>query len=265
MSIMLEGFDLSGRVALVTGGGTGIGKEISRLLAQRGANLVIAARRAEALEKTAEELRAETGREVLAVSADATDPEQVQALVDKTIAHFGRLDILVNNAGKSSFSGFSKMAPEMWDKDVKLNLSAAFYCSHAAIPHLKASGHGVIVNISSQAGITGTPGCGAYSAAKAGLQMFTKVAAAEWGGSGVRVNAVAPGMIATELAQKGWAKTGFDALGAAQTAFALRRPGKPEEIAQAAVFLASDAASYITGETLAVSGGPGAKGMIDTD
>lgn len=262
---MLEGFDLTGRVAIVTGGGTGIGKAIAKILAERGADLVLAARRAEALEETAADLRSATGRDVLCVPTDATDPEQVQALIDKTIAHFDRLDILINNAGKSSFAGFSKMPPEVWDKDVQLNLSAAFYCSHAAIPHLKASGHGAIVNISSQAGVSGTPGCGAYSAAKAGLQMFTRVAASEWGGSNVRVNCVAPGMTATELAQKGWAKTGFDALGSAETAFALKRPGKPEEVAQAVVFLASDAASYITGETLVVSGGPGAKGMIDVD
>lgn len=262
---MLEGFDLGGRVAVVTGGGTGIGRAIALMLAQRGANIAIAARRAEALEATAAEIRDATGRDVIVVPTDATDPVQVQALIDRTVEHFGRLDILVNNAGKSSFSGFSKMSPELWDKDVRLNMSAAFYCSHAAILHLKASGNGAIVNISSQAGITGTPGCGAYSAAKAGLQMFTRVAAAEWGGSGVRVNCVAPGMIATDLAQKGWARTGFDALGAAATAFALRRPGQPEEIAQAVVFLASDAASYITGETLAVSGGPGSKGMIEVD
>lgn len=262
---MLEGFDLSGRVAIVTGGGTGIGKAIALMLAERGADVAVAGRRAEPLEAAASEIAGKTGRKVIAIPTDATDPDAAQALVDRTVKEFGRLDILINNAGKSSYSGFSKMPPEMWDKDVKLNLSAAFYCAHAAIPHLKASGHGAIVNISSQAGVSGTAGCGAYSAAKAGLQMFTKVAASEWGGSGVRVNCVAPGMIATELAQKGWAKTGFDALGAAKTAFALQRPGKPEEIAQAVAFLASDAASYITGETLVVSGGAGAKGMIDVD
>lgn len=262
---MLEGFDLSGRVALVTGGGTGIGKCIARLLADRGADVAIAARRADRLETAAAELGAATGRRISAFSADVTDAEAAQAMIAAVLAEFGRLDILINNAGKSSFSGFSKMPPAMWDKDIALNLNAAFYCAHAAIPHLKASGHGAIVNISSQAGITGTPGCGAYSAAKAGLQMFTRVAASEWGGSNVRVNCVAPGMTGTELAQAGWAKTGFDALGAAETAFALKRPGTPEEVAQAVVFLVSDAASYITGETLAVNGGPGAKGMIEVD
>ncbi|HUD27941.1 MAG TPA: SDR family NAD(P)-dependent oxidoreductase [Novosphingobium sp.] len=262
---MLEGFDLTGRVALVTGGGTGIGKAIATLLAQRGADIAIAARRVEALETAAAEIGELTGRRVEYLTTDVTDAAAAQALIDAVVERLGRLDILVNNAGKSSYSGFSKMPSEMWDKDIRLNLNAAFYCAHAAFPHLKASGHGAVVNISSQAGVTGTAGCGAYSAAKAGLQMFTKVCASEWGGAGVRVNCVAPGMIATDLAQKSWAKTGFDAHGAAKTAFALRRPGKPEEIAQAVVFLASDAASYITGETLVVSGGAGAKGMIDTD
>ncbi|MEW9855454.1 SDR family NAD(P)-dependent oxidoreductase [Novosphingobium sp. M1R2S20] len=262
---MLEGFDLAGRVALVTGGGTGIGKAIATLLAERGADLALAARRADRLETAAAEIGEATGRRVVTFAADVTDSEAVERMIAAVVDTFGRLDILINNAGKSSYSGFSKMPPAMWDKDVALNLNAAFYCSHAAIPHLKASGRGAIVNISSQAGISGTAGCGAYSAAKAGLQMFTRVAAMEWGGSNVRVNCVAPGMTATELAQAGWAKTGFDAPGAAKTAFALKRPGTPEEVAQAVVFLACDAASYITGETLAVSGGPGQKGMIDVD
>ncbi|MET0376602.1 MAG: SDR family oxidoreductase, partial [Rhizorhabdus sp.] len=128
----------------------------------------------------------------------------------------------------------------------------------------KASGHGAIVNVSSLAGVHGTLGVGAYSAAKAGLQMFTRVAAAEWGPHGVRVNAVACGMIATPLARQAWAKTGFDATDAASV-FPLRRPGKVEEPAEAIAFFASDASSYITGEVLAVAGGPAITGMIDTE
>ncbi len=154
------------------------------------------------------------------------------------------------------------MSPEVWNNDVALNLNAAFYCSQAALQHLSANGNGVIVNISSLAGMHGSMGVGAYSAAKAGLQMFTRVAAAEWGPRGIRVNAVAPGMIATELAKAGWAKTGFDA-DAACKGFPLRRPGRPEEVANAVLYLASEFASYITGETLAVAGGPQLKGMID--
>lgn len=263
----LELFDFSGRVAIVTGGGTGIGAVTALQLAQRGADLVLAGRKPEPLEATAAQIRQTTGRRCLTVPTDVTDPDQAAKLIETTIAEYGRLDILINNAGKGSHRPLRTMSPEIWQKDVNLNLNAAFYCSQAAFPHLKeahlkSGGHGVIVNISSLAGVNGTLGVGAYSAAKSGLQMFTRVAAAEWGPHAVRVNAIACGMIATELAQAGWAKTGFDALGAAQ-AFPLRRPGRPEEIAQTVIFLVSDAASYITGETITVAGGPQLKGMID--
>jgi NAD(P)-dependent dehydrogenase (short-subunit alcohol dehydrogenase family) len=256
-------YDLAGRVAIVTGGGSGIGKATALLLANAGADLVIAARRQDRLEQAAAEIAQESGRRCLAVSADVRDPAAAKALIEAAIAEYERIDILINNAGRGSHAALRNMPVEMWDNDVALNLNAAFYCAQAAYPHLKAHGNGAIVNISSLAGVNGTMGVGAYSAAKAGLQQFTRVAAAEFGPQGVRVNCVAPGMIATELAQKGWAKTGFDAVGACQ-AFPLRRPGTPEEVAQAVLFLASDAASYITGETLTVGGGPQLKGMIDT-
>jgi NAD(P)-dependent dehydrogenase (short-subunit alcohol dehydrogenase family) len=256
--------DLSGRVAIVTGGGTGIGQAIALMLAERGVDLALAGRRPGPLEETAAMIREATGRRCITVQADVTDAEQAKTLVEATIAEYGRLDMLINNAGKAKHAPLRSMSPDVWKKDVELNLSAAFYCSQAAYPHLKASGHGAIVNISSLAGINGTTGVGAYSAGKSGLQMFTRVASAEWGPVGIRVNAVACGMIATKLAQEGWAKSGFDAMGACK-AFPLRRPGRPDEIAQAVLFLASDAASYITGETLTVGGGPQLKGMIDTD
>ena len=258
----LELFNFTGRVAIVTGGGTGIGAVTAMQLAQRGADLVLAGRKPEPLETTAQKIRQETGRRCITVPTNVTDPEQATKLIEATIAEYGRIDILINNAGKGSHRPLRTMSPEIWQKDVNLNLNAAFYCSQAVFPHLKESGHGAIVNISSLAGVNGTLGVGAYSAAKSGLQMFTRVASAEWGPHGIRVNAVACGMIATDLAQAGWAKTGFDATGAAQ-AFPLRRPGKPEEIAQTVIFLVSDAASYITGETLTVAGGPQLKGMID--
>lgn len=259
--IDMQGFDLTGRVAIVTGGYTGIGRAVALLLARRGADLVIAARRIERLEPAAAEMAAETGRRCIAVAADVTDPEQAQALVDRTMAEFGRLDILVNNAGKASHASYLKMSPEVWNKDVALNLSSSFYVAQAAMPHLAESGHGAVVNVSSMAGNTGTMGVGAYSAAKAGLQMFTRVAAAEWGPKGVRVNCIAPGMIATEIAKTGWGQADFDPVAACQ-GFPLRRPGEPMEVAQAIVFMASDAASYITGETLVVGGGPQLKGMM---
>ena len=258
----LPPIDFTGRIAIVTGGGSGIGAIVARMLAEAGADLAIAGRKAAALEETAGAIRAATGRRVLCVPTDVRDPAQCAALVEATVAEYGRVDVLINNAGKGWHAPLRTMPADVWDKDVALNLNAAFYCSQAAYPHLKASGKGAIVNISSLAGINGTMGVGAYSAAKAGLQQFTRVACAEWGPHGIRVNAVAPGMIATELAKAGWAKTGFDTTNAC-TAFPLRRPGEPEEVANAVLFLASDLASYITGETLAVAGGPQLKGMID--
>lgn len=260
----IDANDLSGRAAIVTGGGTGIGAATAMMLARHGAEIVLAGRRPEPLDKTADEIREATDRRCLTVPTDVCEPEQVHALIERVIAEFGRIDILVNNAGRGRHAPLRTMSPETWQKDVALNLNAAFYCSQAAYPHLKASGQGAIVNISSLAGVHGTTGVGAYSAAKSGLQMFTRVASAEWGPQGIRVNAVACGMIATPLAQANWAKTGFDAAGASQN-FPLRRPGRPEEVAHAVLFLASDAASYITGETLIVGGGPQLKGMIDTD
>jgi NAD(P)-dependent dehydrogenase (short-subunit alcohol dehydrogenase family) len=262
--VRLSPHDLSGRVAIVTGGARGIGKAIALLLAEAGADVVIAGRRQEPLDDTAAEIAKATGRRCLGVSADVREAGQASTLVDRTIAELGRLDILVNNAGRGSHAPLRKMPTEIWDNDVSLNLNAAFYCAQAAYPYLSANGNGAIVNISSLAGVHGTMGVGAYSAAKAGLQQFTRVAAAEFGPKGVRVNCVAPGMIATEAAQRGWAKTGFDARAACQS-FPLRRPGRPDEVAQAVLFLVSDAASYITGETLTVGGGPQLKGMIDTD
>jgi NAD(P)-dependent dehydrogenase (short-subunit alcohol dehydrogenase family) len=259
--IDMEGFDLTGRVAVVTGGYTGIGKAAALLLARRGADVVIAARRIERLEPAAAEIAEATGRRCKAIAADVTDPDQAAALVEATVAAFGRLDILVNNAGRASHGSYAKLSPEVWNKDLSLNLSSVFYLSQAALPHLVESGHGAIVNISSMAGNTGTMGVAGYAPAKAGVQMFTRVASAEWGPKGVRVNCVAPGMIATELAKKGWGQANFDPVAACQ-GFPLRRPGEPAEVAQAIVFLASDAASYITGETLVVGGGPQLKGMV---
>jgi NAD(P)-dependent dehydrogenase (short-subunit alcohol dehydrogenase family) len=258
------GYDFKDRVVIVTGGGSGIGEVTATAFLNHGAKVVIAGRKADRLEAAAATMREATGGEVLAFSADLRQPDQAQALIEATVAQFGRIDVLINNAGGGRHAPLRTMTPETWQQDIALNLNSAFYCAQAAYPHLKASGRGAIVNISSLAGVNGTMGVGAYSAAKSGLQMFTRVASAEWGPHNVRVNAVACGMIATALAQANWAKTGFDATGACQ-AFPLRRPGKPEEVANAVLFLASGAASYITGETLTVGGGPQLKGMIDVD
>ena len=257
-------FNFTGKVVIVTGGGSGIGEVTATEFLRAGAKLAIAGRKLDRLELAAAKMRAATGGEVLCVAADVREQEQCQAMVERVAGHFGGIDVLINNAGGARHAPLRSMPLETWRQDISLNLDSAFFCSQAAYLYLKASGNGAVVNISSLAGNNGTMGCAAYSAGKAGLQMLTRVAAAEWGPKGIRVNAVAAGMIATPLALANWAKTGFDA-GKACTAFPLRRPGRPEEVAQAVLFMASDSASYITGETLIVGGGPQLKGMIDTD
>jgi NAD(P)-dependent dehydrogenase (short-subunit alcohol dehydrogenase family) len=257
-------FDLTGRVAVVTGGGSGIGRDTALLLAERGADVVVAGRRSEPLEEAADEIR-KRGVRALAVPTDVRKPDACKAMIEATVAEFGRLDILINNAGGAhGHVGIARMDLAKWDRDVQLNLSAALYCSQAAYPHLKAS-KGTIVNISSLAGVGGTQGVAAYSAAKAGLQMLTRVMSAEFGPSGIRVNCVAPGMTATEAAVRGWEKRAYDAAATAKDAFSLRRYGEMREVSQAIVFFASDAASYITGETLAVGGGAKIGGMISVE
>ncbi len=261
---MLAEFDLTGKVAVVTGVGTGIGRATAILLAQRGADVAICGRRAEKLEEACARIR-EAGRRALAVPTDVRKPEQAKALMEKVAAEFGRIDILINNAGGAhGHVALASMDPAKWDRDVSLNLNAAMYCSQAALPFLRAS-QGCVVNISSMAGVGGTAGVAAYSAAKAGLQMFTRVASSEWGSCGVRVNCIACGMIATEASREGWAKSGFDAAKIAKTAFGLGRYGEMDEAAQAIAFMASPAASYVSGETLVVGGGPKLGGMISVD
>ncbi len=268
MSTRSAKFEFTGKVVLVTGGGSGIGLATATEFARAGAKVAIAGRKIDRLEAAAAEMREATGTEVFCHAADVRDIEQCQSLIAAVAGHFGRLDVLINNAGGARHAALRNASLETWRQDLSLNLDSAFFCSQAAYPHLKAAaaktGHAAVVNISSLAGNNGTMGCGAYSAAKAGLQMLTRVAAAEWGPKGVRVNAVAAGMIATPLAKANWAKAGFDATKAC-AAFPLRRPGEPEEVAQAVLFMASSSASYITGETLIVGGGPQIKGMIDTD
>jgi NAD(P)-dependent dehydrogenase (short-subunit alcohol dehydrogenase family) len=262
--VMLTEFDLTGKVAVVTGAGTGIGRATAILLAKRGADVAICGRRPEKLEEACARIR-ETGRRALAVPTDVRKPEQAKTLMEKVTAEFGRIDILINNAGGAhGHVALAKMDPAKWDRDVSLNLNSAMYCSQAALPFLRES-KGCVVNISSMAGVGGTAGVGAYSAAKAGLQMLTRVASSEWGGYGVRVNCIACGMIATEAAREGWEKSGFDAAKIAQTAFGLGRYGEMDEAAQAIVFMASPAASYVSGETLVVGGGPKLGGMVSLD
>ncbi|HEX7857142.1 MAG TPA: SDR family NAD(P)-dependent oxidoreductase [Sphingobium sp.] len=260
--MLLPGMDFSGKVAIVTGGGTGIGKATAMLLAQLGADVVVASRTAETLEEAAQAIARETGRRCIAIPTDVRDEEQVVRLVQGTVDALGRVDVLINNAGGTGMMPLSQIATRQWERSFDLNVNSAYYATREAGRHFVAQGSGAIVNISSMAGVHGVRGGAHYSASKAALQMFTRVTAAEWGKYGVRCNCVAPGMIATELAKAAWDKARLD-LDKGTVSIPLRRAGTPEEVANAIVFLASDAAAYITGEVLAVAGGPNLGGIPD--
>jgi len=248
------GYELEGRVAIVTGGGTGIGKATAMLLARYGCDVVIAGRTESILRDTSAEIEAATGRRCISVPTDAHEEEQVQRMVAQTIDAFGRVDILSNNVGWGDSAPLSQVDYEAWRFEFTRNTDAAFFCTKAVGPQMRKQGGGAIVHNSSVAGVDGVAGMAPYSVSKAGIVMFTRVAAAEWGQYGIRVNAVAPGLIATENAMVTYdaANIDPDAMCASRP---LRRAGTAHDVAKAIVFLASDAASYITGETIEVSGG----------
>ena len=254
--------DFTGRVAIVTGGGTGIGAATARLLASHGADVVIASRTADELERMAVEIADATGRRCLAVPTDVKVEDQVVRLVERTVEAFGRLDVLVNNAGGTRMGPLDEIPTRGWDSIYELNVRSAYVATREAGRHMREQRSGAIVNISSMAGLTGVKGGAHYASAKAALQMFTTVTAAEWGPFGVRANCVAVGAIASPRVTEAWKVAGIDPEIAARVT-PMRRVGVPQDVANAIVFLASDAASYITGQTLAVNGGPTMGGVPD--
>lgn len=250
-----QGYDLTGRVAIVTGGSEGIGAATARMLAECGADVAISGRTEATLSATAKAIAEATGRRCIPVIGDMRQEDQVKALIDRVMAEFGRIDILVSNVGWGTHGPLADMSTEHYRGEFAINMDATFFCAREAVKHMIAGGGGAIVNNSSVAGSKGVPGLGAYSAAKAAIQMFTRVAAAEWGPKGVRVNCVAPGMIATPNASKDFEQSGLDIAAFSQN-FPLRRVGQADEVARAILFLVSDASSYITGAVVPVDGGP---------
>jgi 2-hydroxycyclohexanecarboxyl-CoA dehydrogenase len=240
---------LEGRKALVTGGAQGIGAAIASRLAAEGADVVVGDINAEGAADVAAEIGA------TATELDVTQLDSAQAAV----AQHGPFAILVNNAGTDDFAFFTDMTPERWRRLLAINLEGVFACTHAVLPAMQEAGYGRLVNIASEAGRVGSKGSAVYSAAKGGVIAFTKVMARENARYGITANAIAPGPIDTPLlnAARGLGEVGERIIETMKSGTQMRRLGKPEEVAAAVAFLSSDDASYVTGETLGVSGGLG--------
>ncbi len=240
---------LEGRKALVTGGASGIGAATARRLAAEGAEVVIGDINLDGASAVAGEIDA------VAADLDVTDPASSRQVVGE----HGPFAILVNNAGTDEFGFFVDTDPKMWQRIIAINLTGVLACTHAALPGMQQAGYGRIVNIASEAGRVGSKGSAVYSAAKGGVIAFTKVMAREGARFGITANAIAPGPIETPLLMRAleFGDLGERVVETMKAGTQLRRLGKPEEVAAAVAFLASDDASYVTGETLGVSGGLG--------
>ena len=246
-------FDLSGRTALVTGASRGIGRALAVGLAAAGADVALSARDVGSLEQVRAEVEA-LGRKAFVLPADVTDADACRQLVEDAVAALGQLDVLVNNAGGSTFFGpFLDLRFAGWEKTMRLNVDSIVHLSQAAGRHMVERGRGSVVNVASVAGLTATPMMAAYGASKAAVVSLTKTLAHEWGGSGVRVNALCPGWTKTDLNRGLWG--GEDAGAGWVQGQALKRWATVDEMVGPVVFLASDASSYLTGQSLVVDGG----------
>lgn len=252
MDTYLDRFSLTGRRVVVTGGSKGIGAEVAAVLAQAGADVAIVGRDQEGLAQSAAAVRA-AGRTCHEIVADLRDAADTERAAQEALALFGTVDILVNNAGIARIEPMLDLSLEDWEETQAVNLRAPWLFAKVLVPAMIAQKGGKVINISSQAGVVALDGHGAYSASKGGLNMLTKVMAAEWGPYNVQVNAVCPTVILTPMGEKVW---GDPAKGDPMRAkIPLRRFGMPREVADLVLFLAAPASDLITGEAILIDGG----------
>ncbi len=243
---------LTDKVAVVTGGARGIGREICYALARAGANVMIGDIDLAAAEETAADITRDTSAKAAAAKADVVDKAMVTALMEATMQQFGRLDILVNNAGIFPIAPFATMAEGDWDRLMAIDLKGVFLCCQAALGPMRQSGGGRMINMGSVSGLVGAIGFTAYAAAKAGVSGFTRALAREVAAMNITVNAIAPGIVDNEMTYKTFPKAALDVY---LTQVPLRRLTAVQDVAEMVVFLASPGAAYITGQTIAVDGG----------
>lgn len=250
----MEKFSLKGQVGIVTGGGQGLGKIFSNAFAEAGANVVVAELNAHTGQKTAREVTAR-GRRALFVETDVANKLSIEAMVDRTIEEFGRIDFLMNNAGIVKWCPAESVTEDDWRQVIDVNLNGLFYCSQAAAKQMIKQKRGCIINIASMSGyIVNRPQPQAsYNASKAAVIHLTRSLAAEWAPHNIRVNAIAPGYMDTAMTHKSFEDPNYGPIWT--DGIPMHRPGKPEELAPLAIFLASEASSYVTGSTIIIDGG----------
>jgi 3-oxoacyl-[acyl-carrier protein] reductase len=241
---------LKGRVALVTGAAQGIGKAVALLLALNGADVVVSDINLEKAEETAKEIQA-IGRKAMAIKVDVANSDQVERMVETILQQFGQIDILINNAGITRDKLILRMTEEEWDAVLNINLKGTFNCTKAVVRYMSKQRWGKIVSIASVVGEMGNAGQANYAASKAGVIGFTKTIAREFAQRGINVNAIAPGYIETPMTEALPEKAKEEL----KRMIPMERLGKPEDVAEAVLFLVSEASSYITGQVLNVNGG----------
>lgn len=247
---------LSGKVALITGGGTGIGRACALQFSREGARVAVAGRRREPLAAVAAEIQA-AGGQALSASCDVAKSDQVERTIREVVAQFGALHVLVNNAGILHVGSVEETSEAEWDRLMDVDLKGVFLVSRAALPELRKSGRGAIVNIGSVLGLVGMKKRAAYAAAKGGVTMLTKAMALDHAQEGIRVNCICPAIVETDLVQTilSQASDREAAVRLRTAQIPLGRMGKPEDVAALAVFLASEESSWLTGAAIALDGG----------